>query len=354
MSKFEQLREEQALQEWSTLTSDGDSRSSVQDILSEGQRVLRQEAQAVATMAENLNARFCLAVEMIAKCSGRIIATGVGKSGLIARKIASTMSSLGIRALFLHPTEAVHGDMGVLAPDDLILALSHSGKSDELLAFLEPVGTWLGLSVIALVGRTGGAIDNFSTVILETGVADEACMLGLAPTTSSTAALALGDALAVCASKMKGIRPPDFARRHPSGSLGQRLYIRVKDVMHRHYASVAADALLGAVVQQITLGGLGVALVDVGSRERGIITDGDIRRAVQTHADWATKQAREIMSSPPCSIQEEALAFDALALMESKKITSLVAVDSEEHVTGIVHLHDILSPASSRMRKETA
>jgi arabinose-5-phosphate isomerase len=332
------------------LTNDGSGRLSAQAILSEGQRVLRQEAHALEAMAEKMDARFYLAVEMVAHCSGRVIATGVGKSGLIARKIASTMSSLGIRALFVHPTEAVHGDMGVLAPDDLILALSHSGNSEELLAFLEPVGTWLGLSVIALVGRAGGAIDNFSTVTLETGVSDEACALGLAPTTSSTATLALGDALAVCASKMKGVRPHDFARWHPSGSLGQRLYVRVKDLLHRHYASVDADALLDSVIRQISQGGLGVVLVDLGSAGRGIITDGDIRRAVQMHADWETKQAREIMSSPPCVIQEDALAFDALALMESKRITSLVVVDSEDQVTGIVHLHDILSSVSSRVR----
>jgi arabinose-5-phosphate isomerase len=244
--------------------------------------------------------------------------------------------------------------MGVLAPGDLILALSHSGNSEELLAFLEPLGTWLGLNVIALVGRAGGAVDNFSTVILETGVADEACVLGLAPTTSSTATLALGDALAVCASKLKGIRPQDFARWHPSGSLGQRLYVRVKDLMHRHYASVEEETSLGVVVHQITQGGLGVVLVDLGNAGRGVITDGDIRRAVQSHADWATKKAREIMSSPPCCIHEEALAFDALALMESKKITSLVVVDTEDRVTGIAHLHDILSAASSRVQPNAA
>lgn len=354
MSKLDHGREEITLTEGPSLTNDVNGRPSAQVILSEGQRVLRQEAHALTAMAEGIDARFCLAVEMVANCSGRVIATGVGKSGLIARKIASTMSSLGIRALFLHPTEAVHGDMGALASGDLILALSHSGNSEELLAFLEPVGTWLGLSVIALVGRAGGAVDNFSTVTLETGVSDEACALGLAPTTSSTATLALGDALAVCASKMKGIRPHDFARWHPSGSLGQRLYVRVKDLMHRDYASVDADELLSSVVHKITEGGLGVVLVDLGSAGRGIITDGDIRRAVQTYTDWEIKRAREIMSSPPCAIQEAALAFDALALMESKRITSLAVVDSDERVVGIAHLHDILSSASSRLRPKEA
>jgi arabinose-5-phosphate isomerase len=151
---------------------------------------------------------------------------------------------------------------------------------------------------------------------------------------------------------MKGVRPHDFARRHPSGSLGQRLYVRVKDVMHRDYASVDADVLLSSVVHKITQGGLGVVLVNLGSTGRGIITDGDIRRAVQTHTDWETKHARDIMSSPPCAIQENALAFDALALMESKRITSVVVVDSDDRVTGIAHLHDILSSASSRLRPQ--
>lgn len=354
MSKIDQMGETTKASEWSSHSEKTNGNLSAQAILSEGQRVLRQEAQALESMAAALNARFCLAVEIIAKCSGRVIATGVGKSGLIARKIASTMSSLGVPALFVHPTEAVHGDMGVLSPDDVILALSHSGNSEELLAFLEPVGTWLGLNVIALVGNSGGTISNFSTVVLETGVAMEACALGLAPTSSSTATLALGDALAVCASKMKGVRPQDFAKWHPSGSLGRRLYVRVKDAMHRNYACVDAETALGSVVQQITQGGLGVVLVEVRNAERGIITDGDIRRAVQSYPDWATKKACEVMSSPPCCIQEEALAFDALALMESKKITSLVVVDAEDNVTGIAHLHDILSSASSRLHLDEA
>ena len=170
----------------------------VQEILSEGQRVVRQEAQALEALAMRLDASFCLAVELLAQCVGKVVVSGVGKSGFIARKIASTMSSLGTPAIYMHPTEAVHGDMGVLASGDLIVAVSHSGNSEELLAFLEPVGTWLGLNVIALTGRRGGSIDNFATVVLETGVAEEACSLGLAPTSSSTAALALGMRCGVC------------------------------------------------------------------------------------------------------------------------------------------------------------
>jgi arabinose-5-phosphate isomerase len=261
------------------------------------------------------------------------------------------MASLGISSIFMHPTEAVHGDMGTLTADDLILALSHSGNSEELLALLEPVTTWLKPKVIALVGRRGGALDRFSTLILETGVTTEACVLGLAPTTSSTAALALGDALAVCVSKIKGIQPQTFAKYHPSGSLGRRLYVRVKEIMHRDYVSVDAESLLDSVVYRITQGGLGVVLVEHG---KGVITDGDIRRAVQNHADWATRRAQAIMSSPPCCIHEEALAFDALALMESKKITALVVVDAEAYVVGIVHLHDILASASLRLQSGEA
>jgi arabinose-5-phosphate isomerase len=260
------------------------------------------------------------------------------------------MSSLGTPAIFMHPTEAMHGDMGVLACGDLIIAVSHSGNSEELLAFLEPVGTLLGLNVIALTGRRGGSIDNFATVVLETGVAEEACSLGLAPTSSSTAALALGDALAVCASQVRGVGASNFARWHPSGSLGRRLYVRVKELMRKDYAVVHADASLPIVVQKITQGGLGLVIVRQAGEPEGIITDGDIRRALQTHPDWATKQARDIMSSSPYRIEENALALDALALMESKKITSLIVIDAEGRIQGVTHVHDILSPASLRLQ----
>jgi arabinose-5-phosphate isomerase len=264
------------------------------------------------------------------------------------------MSSLGTPAIFLHPTEAVHGDMGALSAEDLIIAVSHSGNSEELLAFLEPAGTWLGLSVIALTGRCGGAIDNFATVVLETSVEEEACALGLAPTSSSTAALALGDALAVCASRVRGVGAQNFARWHPSGALGRRLYVRIKDIMHRDYATVTAEAFLGIVVQQITQGGLGLVIVNQEDEGVGIITDGDIRRAVQAYPDWATKRAGDIMTSSPCRIQEDALAFDALALMESRKITSLAVTDAKGRITGVAHLHDILSPASLRLQSQKA
>jgi len=326
-----------------------DSYASVQTILQEGQRVLHQEAQALEAMATGLDENFCAAVELLANCTGKIIVSGVGKSGFIARKIASTMSSLGTPALFLHPTEAVHGDMGALASTDLILAVSHSGNSEELLAFLEPVATGFGLKIIAIIGRRGGAVDNFATIVLETGVTEEACALGLAPTSSSTATLALGDALAVCASRLKGIGAHHFARWHPSGSLGRRLYVQVKDIMRQNYTRVHADASLNVVVEKITQGGLGLVIVEQEDGGEGIVTDGDIRRAVQTHSDWATKRAHDIMSTSPHRIQENALAFDALALMESKKITSLVVFDAEGRMVGVVHLHDLLSSASLRL-----
>jgi arabinose-5-phosphate isomerase len=343
------LEKESALQQTSFMVPEN-GLTSVQQILNEGQRVLRQEAQALEALASGLDASFCLAVELLTGCSGKVILSGVGKSGFIARKVASTMSSLGTPAIFMHPTEAVHGDMGGLASGDLIVAVSHSGSSEELLAFLEPVKTWLGLHVIAITGRRGGAIDNFATVVLETAVTEEACSLGLAPTSSSTAALALGDALAVCASRVKGVGAHNFARWHPSGSLGRRLYVRVKAIMHKDYATVHADALLDVVAQKITQGGLGLVIVRQGGERVGIITDGDIRRAVQTHSDWATKRARDIMSSSPYRIEETALALDALALMESKKITSLIVTDAKGRIQGVAHLHDILSPASLRLQ----
>jgi arabinose-5-phosphate isomerase len=325
-----------------------------QKILSEGQRVLRQEALALTALAAKLDASFCMAVELLAQCSGKVVLSGVGKSGFIARKIASTMSSLGVPAIFMHPTEAVHGDMGALAANDLLVAVSHSGNSEELLAFLEPVGAWLGLSVIAITGRRGGSIDNFSTVVLETGVAEEACALGLAPTSSSTAALALGDALAVCASQVRGVGASQFARWHPSGSLGRRLYVRVKEIMRKDYTTVGVDASLDIVVRKITQGGLGLVIVRQEGEREGIITDGDVRRAVLSHPDWATKRARDIMSSSPYCIEENALALDALALMESRKITSLIVTNVEGRIQGVAHLHDILSSASLRLQSGAA
>ncbi len=321
-------------------------------VLEEGRRVLREEAQALELAAVGLDEHFYLAVELLARCSGKVITTGVGKSGFIARKIASTMASLGTPAIFLHPTEAVHGDMGVVAPEDVILAISHSGNSEELLAFLDPLGKWLNVPIVAITGRYGGAIDHFATVVLQTGVTAEACTLGLAPTTSSTTTLALGDALAVCTSQVRGIRAHNFAKYHPSGSLGRRLYVQVKDVMRATYAQVEADASLDTVVRQITQGRLGLVVVAPGSADIGIITDGDIRRAVQRSPDWAAKKASEIMSTPPVHVRDDALAYDALALMEDKKITSLIVCDAQEHIIGVVHLHDILSSASQRLRPE--
>jgi arabinose-5-phosphate isomerase len=321
-------------------------------VLEEGKRVLREEAQALELAAAGLDERFHLAVELLARCSGKVITTGVGKSGFIARKIASTMASLGTPAIFLHPTEAVHGDMGVVAPEDVILAISHSGNSEELLAFLDPLGKWLNVPVVAITGQQGGAIDHFATVVLQTGVTTEACTLGLAPTTSSTTTLALGDALAVCTSQVRGIRAYNFAKYHPSGSLGRRLYVQVKEVMRADYARVEADASLGLVVRQITQGRLGLVVVAPGSARMGIITDGDIRRAVQQYPDWATKKASEIMSAPPMHIRDDALAYDALALMEDKKITSLIVCGAQQHIIGVVHLHDILSPVSQRLRPD--
>jgi arabinose-5-phosphate isomerase len=264
------------------------------------------------------------------------------------------MASLGTQAIFIHPTEAVHGDMGAITSKDLILAVSHSGNSEELLRLLESVKKWLEVDVIAIAGRCGSAIDHFATVILDTGITTEACALGLAPTSSSTAALAVGDALAVCASLARGVRVHDFARRHPFGSLGRQLYIQVKEIMRGDYPKVHADMSLDKVLNQITQGGLGLVIVDLEKGDKGIITDGDIRRTVQSCPDWATKKARDVVSSSPVHVHEDACAFDALALMESKKITSLVVVDNQGYVIGVTHIHDILSPISQRLQADTA
>jgi arabinose-5-phosphate isomerase len=312
-------------------------------ILQEGRRVIAAESAALQGTLQRLDARFCTAVKAIAACKGKVITAAVGKSGFIARKLASTLSSLGMPALFIHPTEGVHGDLGILAPDDLIIGISHSGNTEELLSLLLTVKLRFHTPLIAIVGLRGGRIDGLADIVLETGVVEEACALGLAPTTSSTAALALSDALAVAASQLKGVRPQDFAILHPAGALGQTLYTPVAAIMHCDFPRVEAEQPLREVVPYITAGGLGLVAVEDKKHTRiGIITDGDIRRIVQEGNGWPEVQAGTVMSSPPKSITIDALSMDALTKMEREKITSLVVLDNQGALCGVVHIHDIL------------
>jgi arabinose-5-phosphate isomerase len=312
-------------------------------ILQEGRRVIAAETAALQGMLQGLDARFCAAVRALAACQGKVVTTAVGKSGFIARKLASTLASLSIPAIFIHPTEGLHGDLGMLATDDLIIGISQSGNTEELLAFLLAAKLCFQAQLIVIVGVRGGSLDGLADILLETRVVEEACALGLAPTTSSTAALALGDALAVAVSRLKGVQPKDFAVSHPAGELGRRLYTPIAAIMRRDFPTVDAEQPLREVVLHMTAGGIGlVAVEDRHNARIGIITDGDVRRTVERGNGWLDLKAGEVMSSPPKAIGVEALSMDALTKMETDKITSLVVLDDQGGVCGIVHIHDIL------------
>jgi arabinose-5-phosphate isomerase len=312
-------------------------------ILQEGRRVIAAESAALQRTLQGLDARFCAAVKALAACKGKVVTAAVGKSGFIARKLASTLASLGIPAMFIHPIEGLHGDLGMLTTDDLIIGISHSGNTEELLSFLLAAKLRFQAQLIAIVGVRGGSMAGLADIVLETGVVEEACALGLAPTTSSTAALALGDALAVAVSRLKGVQPKDFAVLHPAGELGRRLYTPIAAIMRRNFPSVDVEQPLREVVPHMTSGGLGMVAVQDREKTRlGIITDGDVRRTVQRGNGWLDLKAGEVMSSPPKAIGIAALSMDALAKMEAEKITSLVVLDKQGTVCGIVHIHDIL------------
>jgi arabinose-5-phosphate isomerase len=312
-------------------------------ILAEGRRVIGAESAALQQTLQGLDTRFCEAVKAVACCQGKVVTSAIGKSGFIARKLASTLASLSIPAMFIHPIEGMHGDLGMLAADDLIVGISHSGNTEELLSFMLTAKLRFHAQLIAIVGVRGGSLDGLADIVLETGVVEEACALGLAPTTSSTAALALGDALAVAVSRLKGVQAKDFAALHPAGELGRRLYTPIAAIMRQDFPTVDAEQALREVVSQMTAGGLGMVVVQDNKHGRlGIVTDGDVRRTVQRSNNWLDLQAGEVMSSPPKAIGIEALSMDALAKMESEKITSLVVLDGQGTVCGLVHIHDIL------------
>jgi arabinose-5-phosphate isomerase len=311
-------------------------------ILHEGRRVVAEEARALSAMGDRLGPEFCEAVRAVVGCTGRVVTTAVGKSGVIARKLASTLSSLGCPSIFVHPIEGLHGDLGMVQPGDVIFAISHSGKSQEVVSFLTAVRLRLSPAIIAMVGARGGALDRLATTVLETGVTSEACAIGLAPTTSSTASLALGDAVAVAASRAKGFDASGFATLHPSGALGDRLRTPVTAFMLRDFPKVGPHDRLRDVVGVITRGAIGLAVVvDPVSGRLGIVTDGDIRRASTGAGSVLDRRAADVMSTPPRSIGIDALGMDALMEMERERVTALVVLDGDRPA-GVVHLHDIL------------
>jgi arabinose-5-phosphate isomerase len=315
-------------------------------IIAEAKRVIQVEADALQAMAARIDGTFERAVELILASKGRVVVCGMGKSGLIGQKIASTMASTGTPALFLHPAEGIHGDLGMIMTGDVVIAISNSGETEEMLRIL-PAIKRIGAHVVAMTSNGASTMARNSDVFLDVSVKEEACPLGLAPTASTTAALAMGDALAVALLVQRGFRAEDFAIFHPGGSLGKKLLLRVEDLMHSGEAVplVTEDTLMKEALFVITDKGLGVTGVTAADGAlRGVITDGDLRRALEKGFDILAQRAAELMKLNPMRIRRNELAAAALQVMEHHSITSLFVFedDSSPVPCGIIHLHDIL------------
>ena len=319
-------------------------------ILQRAKQVLNIEATGIVSLIDRLDDRFIQAVELLYNCRGKVVVTGLGKSGLICRKIAATFSSMGTASFFLHAGDANHGDMGMIMEGDVVLAISNSGETEEILTLI-PILKRIGVRLIAMTGNHDSTLSRAADVALDAGVTEEACPLGLSPTASTTAALALGDALAVILLEKKGFKEEDYALRHPGGILGRKLLLRVEDLMHRdaEVPLVGEETLMKDAILVITSKRLGITgVTDKRGELIGVVTDGDLRRGLQAHGDRILrKRAAEIMTLKPRSIEKHALASQALARMEEnvpRPITSLFVVEKPADRTpiGILHIHDLL------------
>ncbi|MBI4240932.1 MAG: KpsF/GutQ family sugar-phosphate isomerase [Candidatus Rokubacteria bacterium] len=312
-------------------------------ILKLAERVLRVEAEGILGLTARLDERFLKALEFLRDCRGRVVVTGIGKSGIVGRKVAATLASVGTPALFLHPAEGVHGDIGMVARGDVVLAISNSGETEEILTLL-PAIKRLGVPVVVLTGNPNSTLARNGDVVLDVSVAEEACPMNLVPTSSTTAALAMGDALAVALLELRGVAPEDFAVVHPGGSLGRR-FLKVEELMHVGEAIpvVREDTPMADAILEMTGKRLGAtSVVDGEGRLAGMITDGDLRRALQEDRQMLGKVARHVMSKNPKTIGRTELAAKALEAMEHYAITQLIVVDDRRRPAGIIHLHDIL------------
>ena len=302
------------------------------------------EAAAVLGLGARIGPEFADAVQAILRCSGRVVVMGMGKSGHIGRKIAATLASTGTPAMFVHPGEASHGDLGMITPADVVLAISNSGESAELSAIL-PTLRRLQVMLVALTGSTQSSLALHADMVLDTSVAQEACPLNLAPTASTTAQLAMGDALAVALLQARGFKPEDFARSHPGGALGRKLLTLVADVMRHGDAvpSVRPSASLGELMREMSVKGLGAsAVTDAQQRVLGIFTDGDLRRLIEAGVDLRAMQAADVMHANPRTLMASALAVDAAALMEQHRITSVLVIDASGQLCGALNSNDLL------------
>jgi len=314
-----------------------------EDVLKIARQVLETEAEAIRSLIDRLDDRFRLAVTLVESCQGRVVVTGMGKSGLIGKKLAATLAATGTPALFLHPAEGVHGDIGMLARGDVALALSNSGETGEILAIL-PAIKRLAVPLVVLTGRPGSRLALEGDVVLDVSVREEACGMDLTPTASAAAALALGHALAIAVLMRRGLGPDELARLHPGGAIGRRL-VRVEELMHRggEVPRVLETASLAAVIGEISARGFGcTAVVDVAGRLAGIVTDGDLRRVVGAGPAALPGTARAVMTPRPKTVGRRELAVTALELMERHRISQLLIVDDDGRPDGILHLHDLL------------
>jgi arabinose-5-phosphate isomerase len=305
-------------------------------------KVLQTEAAAILALVDRLDGRFEQAVRLLLECRGRVIVTGMGKSGIICGKIAATLSSTGTPAFFLHPAEAIHGDLGKLQSEDVVLAVSHSGETDELLRLLETIKR-LGARLITITGVPGSTLCKAADVALDCQVSEEACPLNLVPTASTTAALALGDALAMTLLDAKGFRQEDFASLHPGGKLGKRL-MRAEQLMQGGALApiVGVGDMMREVIYEISRKKLGMScVVNDAGRLVGIITDGDLRRRMTDTDSLLERRAEDVMTKNPITIAPDTLAAEALRILEERKITSIVVVDAQQSPLGVVHLHDL-------------
>ena len=312
------------------------------DVLDLARRVLTTEAAAIAALVDRLGGPFIDAVRLLLECRGRVIVTGMGKSGIIGRKLAATLSSTGTPAFFLHPAEAIHGDLGVVQADDVVIAISHGGETEEVLRVLAFIRR-LGARAIALTGRVTSSLATAADVTLDCHVDEEACPMNLAPTASTTATLAMGDALSMALLVRKGFQVEDFAKLHPGGKLGKRL-MRVEQLMHRGHEvpSVTIAADMRHTIYEMSSKGLGMTcVVDAQARLRGIITDGDLRRLMERNGLALDATAGECMTPNPVTIGPRLLAVDALKILEERRISSLIVRGPDDTVLGVLHLHDL-------------
>lgn len=314
------------------------------DFIASGRRVVTLERQALETLHQQIDASFARACELLLSCRGRVVVTGMGKSGHIGNKMAATLASTGTPAFFVHPGEASHGDLGMITPQDVVIALSNSGETGEVLTII-PVIKRIGAHLISITGKADSTLGRLADVSLDIGRVTEACPLGLAPTSTTTATLVLGDALAIALLEAKGFTAEDFALSHPGGALGRRLLLKVDDIMHSgdKLPSVTEDTLISDALLEITSKGLGMtAVVDRAGCLTGIYTDGDLRRTLDHNVDIRTTPIRDVMTGNCKTVRHGILAAEALHVMEEKKINGIVVVDETNRPVGALNMHDLL------------